>query len=260
MAANSGGNIDEVEEGLGPIMRARREDMGLSRKDLAAKLRVSPSALAQWEQGTKGIDPANLANWLKELNPPYLLMRKIRALATSGLLFDDGEAVGPNVDSAELEAIQSLNVPAYLHQAPQMELLAANDVALEKFPWFVPSDPAAAWPSYMIEQLLVDPRAKQCLLNWDEVVHRLVWVLRSTAAGGFIPEDQLQAIVDACWVAPEFEQMWTEPFPEHLIEGNHLRVRNLQTGAEEDWSMWSHNPVHPRSGDRRVLLLITPRS
>lgn len=68
-AASVDGGVDlhSLENGLGRRLRARREDRGLSQRELARRLDLSPSAISQFETGKSRVSVATLYAIVSEL-------------------------------------------------------------------------------------------------------------------------------------------------------------------------------------------------
>lgn len=52
----------------GPRIKALREELGMSQRDLAKRMAVTPAAVAQWEAGSKKISMDNLLALADVLN------------------------------------------------------------------------------------------------------------------------------------------------------------------------------------------------
>ncbi|MFI1911998.1 helix-turn-helix domain-containing protein [Nocardia sp. NPDC020380] len=238
-------------------MRHRRENLGLTQEDVARRMFVSVSLYRKLEKGERPLSANRLADWCAAVDAPVWLLRKMVSLALPSL---SSLAIGawPHaLRQEDLDHLEALPFPAFYHRFPEYEILAANQAAREAFPWLLPADADAERPANVTEQMMTVPIAREVLINWEEIVHRLLFILRVTSPGTVAPE-RLAQIIETCRVNPDFEWMWTTDMSEEQYNNSLVLVRNPETGGQIRLTMRSYNASHPDDCDYQLFIL-TPR-
>ncbi|MFJ4652646.1 helix-turn-helix domain-containing protein [Nocardia sp. NPDC088792] len=255
------GSIDPVPEQplLGKYMRLRREGLGLTQEEVAARMFISLSLYRKLESGDRPPSGSRLEDWCRAVEAPRWLLKKLVSLA----LPDIGHStivVGewpPNLREEDLEHLEAIPLPAYFHRFPEMEVLAANSIAGMAFPWLAPAAPDADRPTNVIEQMMTVPIAREVLINWEAIVHRMVFSLRTMGPGVVKPE-RLAQIIETCSTNPEFEWMWNTDLSEDEFNDSLVLAKNPETGGRMAFTMRSYNAMHPYNCPYQLFML-TPR-
>lgn len=251
------GEVDPVPEQplLGIYMRRRRESLGLTQEEVAGRMYISVSLYRKLESGQRPLSAGRLQDWSAAMNAPLWLLHKMVSLATPNLSPAMGEWP-PKLRAEDLDHLEAFPFPAFYHRFPEYEVLAANAAARAAFPWLVPADPAGR-PTNVIEQMMTVGIAEETLLNWDLIVHRLLFILRVMAPGIVAPE-RLAQIIETCQGHPEFERMWTTDLEEERFNDSLVLVRNPEGGDPIRLTMRSYNAYHPDNCPYQLFML-TPR-
>lgn len=252
------GAIDQGTERplLRVYMRYRRESLGLTQQDVAKRMFISLSLYRKLEKGERPLTGSRLEDWCRAMDAPVWLMEKMATLALPGI---STIAVGkwpPVLSQEDLDHLECFPFPAFYHKFPEYEVLAANQVAREAFPWLHPAPPEAERPTNVIEQMASVPEARASLINWYEIVHRLVYILK-TSAPGIADPVRLAQILETCRrEIPEFETMWNTEMDEETYNRATALVRTPD-GSRLAFTMRSYNSWHPN--DRQYqLFMLTP--
>ncbi len=104
---------------------------------------------------------------------------------------------------------------------------------------------------------MTEPLARQVLGNWEEIVHRLLFILRLNSPGVVAPE-RLAQIIETCRANPDFERLWRTDMAEDVYNNSLATVRDPQTGALHHFTMRSYNSIHPNNCNYQLFTL-TPR-
>lgn len=254
------GSIDQVpaQPLLGIFMRYRRESLSLTQEDVARRMFVSVSLYRKLEKGERPLSASRLADWCAATDISLFLLRKMVSLALPNLSSVSIGTWPPKLRTEDLEHLEALPYPAFYHKFPEYEILAANQLARQAFPWLIPTSADAERPANVIEQMMTVDLAQQVLINWEEIVHRLLFGLRMYAPGVVEPE-RLTQIIETCRVNPEFERLWTTDMSEDQFNNSLVLVRDPETGGQISLTMRSYNPMHPDDCHYQLFIL-TPRA
>ncbi|MFE3259510.1 helix-turn-helix domain-containing protein [Nocardia sp. NPDC059091] len=242
---------------VGMYMRFRRETLGITQEEAARRMFISVSLYRKLENGERSMSADRLGDWCAAMDAPMWLLEKMVSLAMPKA---SRLAVGtwpPDLRPEDLEHLEALPVPAFFHRFPEQEVLAANRIALEGFPWLAPASPDAERPVNVIEQFMTIPEARELIVNWESVVRRLLFGLR-VMSPGLVEPARLEQILETCRTNPEFERLWAAPMSEELFNDSLVMVRNPMTGERMSFTMRFYNAFHPRCGYQ--LFVLTPRA
>ncbi|GAB2504587.1 hypothetical protein GCM10027167_00320 [Nocardia heshunensis] len=243
---------------LGLFMRYRRESLGLTQEEVARRMFVSVSLYRKLESGERPMSTDRLADWSVAMEAPEWLLRKMVSVALPKLTSVEAGVWPPALRAEDIEHLESFPFPAFYHRVPEYEVLAANEAARQVFPWLLPTAEDADRPTNVIVQMMTTPIAREVLINWELIVHRLLFVLRVNAPGSVAPE-RLAQIVDACRSNPDFERFWNTDMREEDWNDSLVRVRDPKTGGELHLTMRSYNAWHPDNCPYQLFML-TPRA
>ncbi|MFJ9365038.1 helix-turn-helix domain-containing protein [Nocardia sp. NPDC101769] len=243
---------------LGMFMRYRREQLGLTQDEVARRMFVSLSLYRKLETGDRPMSPDRLVDWSRAMEAPVWLLRKMGSLALPMPSVVEAGVWPPVLRAEDIEHLESLPFPAFYHRTPEYEILAANQAAREAFPWLLPTHPDADRPANVIEQMMTQPIAREVLINWELIVHRLLFILRVNAPGIVAPE-RLAQILDTCRVNPDFERFWTTDLSEAEFNDSLVLVRDPESGGQISLTMRSYNAWHPDNCPYQLFML-TPRA
>ncbi|MVU83029.1 helix-turn-helix domain-containing protein [Nocardia sp. ET3-3] len=252
--------VDTIPEQplLGMYMRYRRELLGLTQEETAQRMFISLSLYRKLENGERALSPERLEGWSRAMEAPVWLLRKMASLALPIPSAVESGVWPPALRAEDVEHLEALPFPAFYHRTPEYEILAANQAAREAFPWLLPAPVDAARPVNVIEQMMTVPLAREVLINWELIVHRLLFILRVNAPGTVAPE-RLAQILDTCRVNPDFERFWTTDLSEAEFNDSLVLVRDPETGGEISLTMRSYNAWHPDNCPYQLFML-TPRT
>lgn len=238
-------------------MRYRREGLGLTQEEVARRMFVSVSLYRKLENGERPVSPDRLADWSVAVEAPEWLLRKMVSVALPTLTSIESGVWPPALREEDIEHLEALPFPAFYHRVPEYEVLAANQAARDAFPWLVPAAENADRPTNVIEQMMTIPEAREVLINWELIVHRLVFVLRVNAPGSVAPE-RLAQIIETCKSNPDFERFWNTDITEDQWNDSLVLVRDPETGGQISLTMRSYNAWHPDNCPYQLFML-TPR-
>ncbi|MEC3916980.1 helix-turn-helix domain-containing protein [Nocardia sp. CDC160] len=255
--------VDEVnaipeQPVLGMYMRYRREILGLTQEEAARRMYVSVSLYRKLENGERVLSGARLEDWCAAVGAPIWMLEKMVSLAMPKISTLARGAWPPRLRKEDLDHLNALPFPAYFHRFPEYEVLAANPAANAAMPWLAPAAPDAERPVNVIEQMMTVPEAREVLVNWDTIVHRLLFSLRILSPGVVAPE-RLAQIIETCSAHPEFERMWNTPVDEDLYNDSAIQVRIPGTGELITQTMRVYNVYHPSVASYQLFML-TPRA
>lgn len=243
---------------LGMYMRYRRETLGLTQEETARRMYVSVSLYRKFENGERALSVDRLEDWCVAMDAPVWMLEKVISLMMPRVSTIVRGTWPPALRQEDVDHLDALPYPAYFHRFPEYEVLAANQAASGAFPWLAPTGSDAERPVNVIEQFMTIPEARELLVNWDTIVHRLVFGLRVLSPGVVAPE-RLAQIIETCSVNPEFARMWNTPMEEKLFNDSLVLVRNPATGENMPLTMRSYNPYHPHDCSYQLFML-TPRA
>ncbi|MFC9996029.1 helix-turn-helix domain-containing protein [Nocardia sp. NPDC127526] len=242
---------------LGMYMRHRRESLGMTQEEVARGMFVSVSLYRKLESGERPISVDRLEDWCAVVSAPVWMLQKMVSLAVPKMFPRAVGAWPPQLRQEDLDHIESFPFPAYFHRFPEYEILAANSVAREMIPWLQPTEPDADRPANVIERMMTEPLAREVLGNWEEIVHRLLFILRVNSPGVVAPE-RLAQIIETCRTNPDFERLWRTDMDEAVYNNSLATVRNPETGELHRFTMRSYNSFHPDNCNYQLFTL-TPR-
>ncbi|MVU83030.1 helix-turn-helix domain-containing protein [Nocardia sp. ET3-3] len=242
---------------VGMYMRYRRETLGLTQEDAARLMFISVSLYRKLENGERAMSADRIEDWCAAMDAPKWMLEKMLSLALPRL---SQLAVGswpPVLRVEDLEHLEALPVPAFFHRSPEQDVLAANGIALGAFPWLAPASLDTERPVNVLEQFMTVPEARELIINWETVVHRLLFALRVLSPGLVAPE-RFEQILDSCRTNPDFERLWAAPMSEELYNDSCVQVRLPGMDAPMRFTMRHYNAFHPECGYQ--LFMLTPRS
>ncbi|MGW4354896.1 MmyB family transcriptional regulator [Nocardia sp. NPDC004582] len=242
---------------LAMYMRYRRETLGITQEEIARRMYISLSLYRKLESGERALSPKRLEDWCAATEAPLWMLEKMVTHAVPKIMTIARGTWPPALRQEDLDHLHAIPYPAYFHRFPEYEVLAANAAATGAFPWLAPAGYDADRPVNVIEQMLTVPEMRELLVNWDTIVHRLVFGLRVLSPGIIAPE-RLAQIIETCSVNPEFERMWNTPMEERLFNDSLVQVRLPESGEIMSLTMRSYNPSLTRDRSYQLFML-TPR-
>ncbi|MFD7841669.1 helix-turn-helix domain-containing protein [Nocardia sp. NPDC059764] len=242
---------------LGMYMRYRRETLGITQEEAARRMYVSLSLYRKLENGERALSGDRLEDWCKAIDAPVWMLEKMVSLAMPKISTLARGVWPPQLRQEDLDHLNALPYPAFFHRFPEYEVLAANPAALGALPWLAPAPLNAERPVNVIEQMMTVPEAPEVLVNWDTIVHRLLFSLRILGPGVVAPE-RMSQIIETCSTNPEFARMWATPVSEELYNDSAILVRNPESGDLMSLTMRVYNAYHPQ-GCSYQLFMLTPR-
>lgn len=240
-------------------LRNRRESLGLTQEEVARRMFISLSLYRKLENGDRPLSMSRLEDWCVAMETPiWLLKNKMLSLVLPKLARVEVGVWPPALREEDIEHLEAIPYPAFYHRIPEYDILAANAAARAAFPWLLPSSPESGRPANVIEKMMTMDEARAALINWDTIVHRLVFGLRVLSPGVVAPE-RLADIIETCSANPEFERMWTTDMSEDIFNDSLVLVRDPVTGGRIHLTMRSYNAYHPDDCEYQLYML-TPRA
>ncbi|MFI6865326.1 helix-turn-helix domain-containing protein [Nocardia sp. NPDC050406] len=219
-------------------LRERREAARLTRAELARRASISEGLIQKIEQGTRQPTPAALAVLFDALEVPSVFRDYCAAILQPELSTLANAEPAPT--RSELDFLHSLPHPACFNIAPAQDLLAANAAFLRAFPGLRPGGNIMVW-------MLLDPRARQVVEDWERETHVMVQAFRHMAPG-FTPPERIAEITERCSPAAEWDRLWSTDIPPIDMAPRPIRIRPLEGG---EWTaMYAHvlRYAYPRRG------------
>ncbi|MGY0501396.1 helix-turn-helix domain-containing protein [Nocardia sp. FBN12] len=239
--------MEDPNVSISRYLRERRESSGLTRAALGEVAGISPALIQKIEQGTRAPTLEALTALTDALEVPEMFRDHLVALSVAQRYDSTPSLVRP----ADQVLLDGITHPASLQLHPVFEVLATNAAWRLLFPGL------EAGVS-MLEWMLLDPRAKTAMVDWEHQVHMCVYGFR-VMGPGLASRAQIADIVGACSRAPEWEKFWTtEPLTAHGPDGPVVHFRDPHTGAtvamavhslgaalvpRRDWSLVVYSPV-----------------
>lgn len=253
------GSIDPVPEQplLGKYMRLRREGLSLTQEEVAARMFISLSLYRKLESGDRPPSASRLEDWCRAVEAPPWMVRKLVSLALPNMATLARGAWPPVLTDTELELLELFPFPAYYHRFPEMEVVAANQAARAAFPWLDPTNSNSDRPVNLVEQMLTNETARAILINWEEIAHRMLYVLRLVAPG-ITPPDRLAQIIETCRTNPDFDRLWATDMSEEQYNRAVALVRDPVSGRRFAFSLRAYHTYLPDDNDYQ-LFLVMPR-
>ncbi|SUD48787.1 Predicted transcriptional regulator [Nocardia otitidiscaviarum] len=216
----------EPQVAIAGYLRERREASGLTRAELARRAGVSAALIQKLEQGTRPPTSTALGALFDVLQVPEVY----RAYAVEVLQPTAAVPTGPapRPTPVELDFLHSLPHPACYHLAPTLDLIAANDAYTRAFPGQEPGTNIMTW-------MLLDPRARLVLEDWEREAHIMVQSFRHMAPG-LTPPERIAEVTRQCEGSPDWERLWSTDIPPAAMNWRPVRIRPPEGG---DWT-----PMH----------------
>lgn len=208
---------------IADYLRGRREAAGLTRSELAQRAGVSEALIQKIEQGTRQPTATALGALFDALQVPPQV-REYAATKLQPELATFGTEISPP-EPYELDFLESIPYPACYQTMPAVDLVAANQAYLRAFPGLEPG-------GNIIEWMLLDPRAREVIYDWEREAHFMVYGFRYMGAAIHSPE-RIAAIAQRCGAAPEWDRFWSTEVAPETIAGRCTRVRSPETGEWE---------------------------
>lgn len=245
---------------VGTLLRQRRIDLQLSQAKVAARLHITASALAQYESGRRTPPSEMLKPWCSALDLPFTQLRKLLSIAAAGLYRLEVGTWPPDLSRVERERLRALNVPAWYHATPSYDILDCNAAARERVPWLVPAPLTSRRPTNLIERFFREEWAPRVIVNFDQVVTRVLIGFRILAPG-VVPASRIAEIIQTCRANPDFDRLWSAELTEEEMAQDHVVFRDPATGAESTWTMGTFHSVWPSESSlgSYELFMLTPR-
>ncbi|MGW5113052.1 MmyB family transcriptional regulator [Nocardia sp. NPDC004123] len=212
---------------IADYLRSRREAAGLTRAELSRRAGVSEALIQKIEQGTRQPTAVALGALFTALQVPAQVRDHVATLLQPELASFGTEITPP--EPYELDFLRAMPHPACFQTMPAVDLVAANDAYLLAFPGLEPGDVIVEW-------MLLDPRAREVIDDWEREAHFMVYGFRYMASATHSPE-RLAAIVDRCRAAPEWDRFWSTEVPPDKVARRPVRVRSPETGEWVSYRM-----------------------
>ncbi|MFC6013990.1 helix-turn-helix domain-containing protein [Nocardia lasii] len=239
-------------------LRERREAAGMTRAALSESAGISPGLIQKIEQGTRMPTLEALTALFTALAVPEMIRDHLVSLS----LADRYDPAPPTlVRRTDQALVDGISHPASLQLHPTFHIAADNAAWRRLFPGLEVGDSMLAW-------MLLDPRAKTVLVDWEQQTHLCAYAFR-VMGPGLETQARIAELVELCSRAPEWERLWTtEPESTYELDDPVVRCRDPRTGEvttmsihslgaslmpRRDWSLvvYSPRPERPRKAPRR---------
>ncbi|MFE3190839.1 helix-turn-helix domain-containing protein [Nocardia sp. NPDC059240] len=215
--------MEESHTTIAGYLRERREAARLTRAELAHKANVSEALIQKLEQGTRPPTSTALGALFRALDIPAVYREYAATVLQPELTTVTGGDSGPS--PGELAFLASLPHPACYQTAPAQDLIAANTAYLQAFPGLEPGANIMAW-------MLLDPRARQVVEDWNREAHIMVQAFRYMAPG-LTPPERIDQITHQCAQSPDWQRLWSTDIDPTRMDWRPVRIRPI------DGSKWT---------------------
>ncbi|MET9491336.1 helix-turn-helix domain-containing protein [Nocardia sp. NPDC006630] len=208
----------EAHTTIAGFLRVRREAARLTRAELARRAGVSEALIQKIEQGVRQPTAIALGALFTalEVEFPY------REWAASALLPELTGLHYGEMEPAELNFLQTLPHPAWYQTVPEHDIIAVNDAYRR---WF----PGAEAGANGLEWMLLDPRARAVMGDWEREAHTMVYAFRHMGPGA-AASARGEEIAAVCRQSPDWERLWSKRLPPEGVPHRSTRVRSPDTG------------------------------
>ncbi|MFD3506173.1 helix-turn-helix domain-containing protein [Nocardia sp. NPDC058666] len=232
-------------------LRERRESAGLTRATLSAMAGISPGLIQKIEQGTRAPTLEALTALFDALEVPDLFRDHLVALSLSDRYDSPAPATTIEVPAVDRVLLDAIPYPASLQDYSTFDILAANTAWEHYFPGLHPG-------TTLLEWMLLDPRARTVMIDWDIQVHLCVYGFR-VMSPGVVPQRRIDELVAACSQAPEWTRFWTtEPDAPTHLDRPVQRILDPDTGESVTMIMHALEPMIPRRDWALVVFCPSP--
>ncbi|WP_062989874.1 helix-turn-helix domain-containing protein [Nocardia anaemiae] len=224
--------MEEVTKAVGQWLRVRRLQVGLEKpEDLGNLVGLSADQIKKAENGTRTLSIASFEAIIRALALPTWWGRMILAVTRTGLIPSSVSMDYP-IEARDLRILEAYPGPACFYEVPLFKVKAANSKYLNAFPGLVPG-------RCIVEWLVNEPAAREVLTNWFLEAALMTQGLKLMSPG-LVPQEEVDAVVDACRHAPEWNSLWNAEFPQSWASVGsaleHSVIKDLETGEEQP--MW----------------------
>ncbi|MEU0545142.1 helix-turn-helix domain-containing protein [Nocardia sp. NPDC005978] len=206
---------------IASYLREARESAGLTRAELARRAGVSEALIQKLEQGTRPPTPTALGALFDALDVPVQYRdhaAKVLQPELSAHIADEGAP-----DAAEMAFLHSLPYPACYQTVPALDVVAANDAYLRVFPGLGPGANVMEW-------MLLDPRARVALRDWERETRSVVHAFRHMAPGLVEPARIEQLTRLFAEHSPDWDRFRASDIPSDDQPRRPIAVRSPETG------------------------------
>nr|WP_194838471.1 hypothetical protein [Nocardia sp. XZ_19_369] len=232
--------------------------MARRQTDIAAELHVTPQALHLYETAQRPTPPQMVPRWCAVVEVPIWQRPTLIAMAKDEICHVNNVTVEtwpPPLTELERTRIDVLNVPAWYLAAPAFDILHANPVAEATFPWAM-APVGRCRPTNLLEQMLLDQRARESIANWETISHAMVSTFRLFSPG-VVPVERITQIVQSCSAHPKFARMWNTDVDDR-------RERLVARHPHDPDTYWTSSAYHEAAASAGLdqgtheLLMLTP--
>lgn len=228
-----------------------RLNLRLSRDRLAKRMGLSDSGLGNLETLRRGLKPATLIHWCKALGLPRYMNDVVLHQFLPGL-FDVKVGQWPPKISPGLRLyMDSIPFPVILLATPVQDVLYLNPEARRMSPWMAPAPDTATEPVNLVIAGMTHPGARENWLNWRELIHKAVFLLR-VRGEGIVDPQRLAEIKEAGAVNPEFAPMWDTFLDEDAMLRNISVLRDPDTGEQIEYKTFTFRILYGDVGDENA--------
>ncbi|MFR9753910.1 helix-turn-helix domain-containing protein [Nocardia sp. 004] len=235
------------------LRRSKETEKGvrLTQAQAAELAGVSVSTYSKWEEGVRRPIRQNLDTLCKAMGAEEWRYQEMMSLV-SGSSVQVG-AWPPKITPEEIMVIESFPFPAIYRKLPECEIIYSNQACLDTYPMFRPAPSGSSTPANMIEIMLTDWRSRVIFVDWQDIAHRMVYVLKLWSHG--VISERLTQIVETCSQVPEFDHMWhTDPLSS-LFDNNSIGIRSLGDDSTVTYKVFrSWFPNH-QSDEYEILII-----
>ncbi|MCM6777251.1 helix-turn-helix transcriptional regulator [Nocardia sp. CDC159] len=184
---------------LGTWVREWRNRAELTQAELATMVGIAEETLSAIERDKRPISQSVLRPLLTVLGIDPSLARAFTDMYAGPRRLDHVRPI-----PQEISALEAISTPACYQEVRTYRIVAANTAARHALPGL---EPGLA----LVEWVLLDPRAREVIGDWEAAAHNFVHSLKITARALMDPEVG-ESLIRTCSQAPEWDRMWnTEP-------------------------------------------------
>jgi transcriptional regulator with XRE-family HTH domain len=215
--------VENPHPPIARYLRERRESAGLTRAALSAAAGISPGLIQKIEQGTRTPTIEALNAMFDVLEVPALFRDHLVSLSLADRYDSAPPDPADQVPITDLVLLNAIPYPASLQVYSTFDIVAANAAWERIFPGLTAG-------TTLLEWMLLDPRAREAMLDWHTQVHLCVYGFR-VMSPGVVPQARIDQLVGACSQAPEWAEFWTtEPHAPTHLDRPVQRFKDPETG------------------------------
>lgn len=236
-----------------------RETMGWTRDQAARTIGIANPTLQKYEYNKAGGPVSNeaLLKWVLSLEVPAHMYDVLASLYLPGMISIKTGSWPPAYQPGYQVLMDLLPIPALLLATPDSDVIYANAAARQVVPWLAPAEVGQERATNLVIASITDPRARARWTNWEELVHRAVFLLKERGVGTC--DERIAEIREACKDSAEFAHFWNTPLTDKQLYNNSTLSRHPDTGQVQEYQTWTFRNIYPdlAGGELSVMVPVT---